>query len=100
MNQVSMRKAKYCSIADEVWLWKLRSEYVRAISYTVIIIGNVKWIVQIDDEWRKEERKQVRKRKAKYCLIADEAWLWKLCSDFASVISCVMIIFGNLAYVV
>ena len=34
-------------------------------------------------------------RKAKYCLIADEFCLWILYSDFARVISCMVIIFGS-----
>ena len=35
-------------------------------------------------------RKQVSMREAKYCLIADDVCLWKLCSDFARVISCMV----------
>ena len=37
-------------------------------------------------------------RKAKYCLIADDVRLWKLCSDFGSVFSCMVIIFDNDEY--
>ena len=31
----------------------------------------------------------------KYRLFADEVCLWKLCRDYAGVISCMAIIFGN-----
>ena len=39
--------------------------------------------------------KQKSMLKAKYCSTADEVSLWKLCSDFAKVISCMVTIFGN-----
>ena len=46
-------------------------------------------------EGRKERMKHLSMHKARYCLIADEVGLWNVRSDFARVISCVVIIFCN-----